>query len=93
MNTKRLRRRALSVTGLLLTSALLTACFGGGDDEDPAPVPTPVETDVPASAAASPDAYSRYTATLPASETAEPLGLDKFSDAPGSETAEPADLG
>ena len=76
----------------LLAASGLSACNGGDDDASPAPIPLPVETEVPASAAASPEAYSRYALGLNASETAEPLGLDKVAEAPGSETAEPLDL-
>ncbi|MBT9494473.1 MAG: hypothetical protein IV107_19460 [Paucibacter sp.] len=77
----------------LLAAAGLSACNGSDDDDTPVPIPIPVaNTEVPASAAASPEAYSRYALSLNASETAEPLGLDKVVEAPGSESAEPLDL-
>ncbi len=76
---------------LLSTIAIaggLSACFGGGDVASTPPV---VETEVPASASASPEAYSRYAGSVAASETAEPLGVDAVVP-PVSETAEPIDV-
>jgi hypothetical protein len=47
---------------------------------------------VPSSAIASVETYRSYVAGLAPSEVAEPLGLDKVTEAPLSETSEPADI-
>ncbi len=73
---------------IVLATAALAACGGGGKDE-------PVADDgrsVPASAAGSTSAWLQYTNTLPESDSAEPKSLDKVEMAPTSETEEPQDL-
>ena len=75
---------------MIVIAGGLSACFGGGD-EVPTPMPPLAEAEVPASASASPEAYSRYAGSVAASETAEPLGLDAVVP-PVSETAEPIDV-
>jgi hypothetical protein len=69
-----------------LVVLLATGC-GGSDDE----VSTPYQ--VPASATASPMAYSAYTASasLSANDQAEPLELGNF-EPPTSETDEPDEV-
>lgn len=78
----------------LMLSAGLAAC--GGSDDAPAPMPPApppaASNEVPASAMASPMAYSQYAGSLAASDTTEPLDVDKVVP-PTSETDEPIDLG
>lgn len=78
----------------LMLAAGLSAC--GGSDDAPAPMPPApppvVSNEVPASATASPLAYSQYAGTLVASDSAEPLDVDKVLP-PTSETDEPVDIG
>ncbi len=68
-------------------AALLTAgCFDDGDDvAEPPPV---AETGVPASATASPRAYTEFAGSLPPDDQATPRHLEGV-EAPTSETAEP----
>ena len=81
----------LRIMSVLLFGVGLAAC-GGGDDAAPPPAPPPVVVDeVPASATASTAAYGQFAGSLAASETAEPLALDKVVP-PTSETDEPIDL-
>lgn len=79
----------------LMLAAGLSAC-GGSDDTPapmpPAPPPPVVSNEVPASATASPLAYSQYAGSLVASDIAEPLDVDKVVP-PTSETDEPIDIG
>ena len=75
---------------MIVISGGLSACFGGSDEAQ-TPMPPVVETEVPASASASPEAYSRYAGSVAPSETAEPLGVDAVVP-PVSETAEPIDV-
>jgi hypothetical protein len=73
--------------GAAAVLALLAACGGGND-----PVAAVVDnTIVPADAAASPAAYSRYLGTMAADDRAEPLNVDAVT-APTSDTTEPADV-
>jgi hypothetical protein len=82
MNTTRLLPLGLvAVLGL-------SACFGGGDDDTPAP---PL-TQAPASIGDSPAAYTQFVRDLPASETAEPLNLDLVATAPTTEDGPPVSL-
>jgi hypothetical protein len=67
----------------MLACAALAACGGGSD-----PVPPVVDNTVPASALASPAAFTSYVASLPASETAEPVDVNQAVP-PTSETDEP----
>jgi hypothetical protein len=55
---------------------LLAACGGGSDDETPAPE---ASNEVPASAIASWRAYAEYTGSLVASETKDPLEVNKVA--------------
>jgi hypothetical protein len=71
------------------STLLFTAC--GGLHDEPAPAPTP-SAGVPASATASPTAYTQFAASLTNSETAEPLSLDAVTIPPTTETADPQPL-
>jgi hypothetical protein len=80
-------RTALTLSAALFTSLWLVAC---GDS--PAGMPPPPDTsanEVPASATVSDAAYVSYTGSLPASETQEPLDVNKMTP-PTSESDEPA---
>lgn len=68
-------------------AALLGACGGGHSATDEAAAAT-----VPDSALASPQAYTDYAGSLPATETDEPLNVDKVNPAPTSDTTEPVAL-
>lgn len=85
--------KLLQAFGMTLAgAALLAACGGGGGSGDDAPVAE--ETAVPASAAATPAAYTEYAAARVnvASDSGEPLSLDAIASVPTSETDEPATL-
>jgi hypothetical protein len=70
---------------------LLTAC-GGGDDGNSMNAANPSDADgVPASATASPKAFSAYVGSLPADDQAEPRDIENV-EPPISETAEPLDI-
>ena len=71
----------------LLATLLLTACGGGGGNDAPA-----AEPDVPDAAMASPEGYTAWAKGLPASDSGEPLNLERLAMVPTSETAEPAAL-
>lgn len=71
---------------VLTLSTGLAGCFGGDDTPMPAP-----SNEVPASATASPTAYSEYAGSLAATDSAEPLDVDKVVP-PTSETDEPIDV-
>ena len=75
------------VTLMTAAVALLTGCGGGGGNGDTVEAPAGTQG-VPASATASPKAFSTYVASLPADDRAEPLDLDGVMP-PTSETAEP----
>ena len=77
MNTKQI----LCASGML---AGLAACGGGGADASP----PAADNSVPASATASPEAFSSYAGSIKADDQAEPLNLEKV-EVPTSETAEP----
>jgi hypothetical protein len=64
----------------------LAACGGGNDNAALA-----VDDTVPATALASPEAYTGYAAGLPQDERREPLSVDGLVP-PASETAEPAPI-
>jgi hypothetical protein len=87
MNKKLLQAVGTACVG----AALLAACGGGGSGSD---APAPEETAVPASAAATPAAYTEYAAARVnlASDSGEPLSLDAITSVPTSETDEPATL-
>ncbi len=72
----------------LAAGALLAAC---GDSPPSAETTPPASNEVPASATASTAAWSQYAASLSASETKEPLDVNKVS-APTSETESPQAL-
>lgn len=76
----------LWITTVALTASL-AACGGGGSSPDT----PPVSNEVPASATASPTAYSTYAGSLVKSETAEPLDTSKVVP-PTSESAAPIDV-
>ena len=88
MNNQLLHAFGIALAG----AALLTACGGGGGSGDDAPAPD--DTAVPASAAATPAAYTEYAAARvnAASDSGEPLSLDAITSVPTSETDEPATL-
>ncbi len=67
------------------TAALLLSACGGGTDTVAEPTPT---GSVPASATASPRAYTEFTASLVPTDTAEPLMLTG-NPAPTTDTEEP----
>jgi ABC-type glycerol-3-phosphate transport system substrate-binding protein len=71
----------------LLGAAGLAACGG-----DPASVATPALTEVPAASAATPAAYTEFAQQQAADDTAEPLSLDTFAEAPVSESDDPVAL-
>jgi hypothetical protein len=76
----------------LLAVGLLSACGGSSYDatsEAAAPV---ADTTVPASATATPQAFSSYIGGLPAVEAAEPLDIEN-AQPPTSETDEPVEVG
>jgi hypothetical protein len=88
MNIQRLTRFAIVGSVSLTLAAGLAACGGGGDDA----LPPAADTEVPASATASPEAYSRYAGSLRADDHADPLSVDKVVP-PVSETATPIEAG
>lgn len=73
----------------LLSGALtlLGACGGSHDD----PLPPAAGNTVPASALASPAAFTSYVGMLPANDEAEPLDLDGVMP-PVSDTDEPDEV-
>jgi hypothetical protein len=74
--------KAIQAWAVLALTAGLVAC-GGGSTAEP-----PMQNEVPASATASPAAYSRYAGSVKPNETADPLLVDKVQP-PTSETDEP----
>jgi hypothetical protein len=81
--------RAFGMT--LVGAALVTGCGGGGSGGN---APAPDETAVPASAAATPAAFTEYAAARVnlQSDSGEPLSLDAITSVPTSDTDEPATL-
>ena len=77
----KLHKKSLCCAGLALA---LAGC--GGSSYDPGPM-TP-SNEVPASATASPAAYTTYAASLKASETADPVDVNSAKP-PTSETELP----
>ena len=59
----------------LVAAAGLGACGGGGSFE----LPAPAAREVPASALASPEAFSRYVGSIAPDDTAEPLPRHSMS--------------
>src|SRR6478736_374488 len=74
----------------LATSGLLVACGGGGSDAGMDAQPA-AANEVPASALASPAAYTQFAVgqARGSSETDEPLSADKVLVPPASESSEP----
>jgi hypothetical protein len=70
----------------LCALALLAGCFDG--DDELAEAPPADDTGVPASATASPRAYTQFVGSLAPDERAAPRHLEGV-EAPTSETAEP----
>ena len=81
--------KTIGLAALSLPLLLLGAC-GGGNAADPVVTPPAASHQVPASATATPQAYSRYVSGLEGDDRAEPLALDDLV-APTSETDEPID--
>jgi ABC-type glycerol-3-phosphate transport system substrate-binding protein len=79
-----MRMKATRLLALLSVSAALAACGGGSPDEAQPSAPN----EVPASATASPAAYSQYVGSLAKTETGLPLEVNKVVP-PTSETALP----
>jgi hypothetical protein len=71
---------------------LLSACGGGDDGGSMNAGNPPGDNGVPASAMASPEAFSAYVGSLAADDRAEPLDVEQVVP-PTSETAEPIDVG
>jgi hypothetical protein len=82
-------KRSYSLTAVLAAS-LLAAC-GGSSDSHTEPTDPQAGATVPASATASPQAFSQFVASLAENNQAEPLDLDAVQP-PTSETEEPIDL-
>ena len=81
-------RRTLQAAALVSISSVLLA---GCNNDDDAPDTPAVTLEVPASATVSVAAWTQFAASLPASESADPLRLQAV-DPPTSETAEPQPL-
>lgn len=75
----------LHISAAAAAACLLAACGGSDPGLPDAP---PVATEVPASARATTLAWTQFAATLPASDSAEPLTMGT-EPAPTSETDEP----
>jgi ABC-type glycerol-3-phosphate transport system substrate-binding protein len=73
----------------LAVVATLSAC-GGGSGAPPAAAPASAG-DVPASATASPAAYTQFVKSLPSDETGQPLDVQAVTP-PTSETDAPVSL-
>ena len=77
---------------IALALPLLTAC-GSSDDGGSMNAGNPSDDNgVPASATASPEAFSAYVGSLPADDQAEPRDIENV-EPPTSETTEPIDVG
>ena len=74
-------KHGMVATALVL---FLAACGGGGAG----PVDATAANEVPASATASPEAYSLYVGSLGADDRADPLSVENVI-APKSEAADP----
>ena len=75
---------------VLPLAALLGACGGGYGDAAEAADGATLNA-VPLSAVASPEAYTRYAGSVPASDMGEPLDLHE-AQTPTSDSSEPLDL-
>ncbi len=69
---------------------LLSACGGSSDPVVEAP-PAAADNTVPASATATPLAFSQYSGSLTSDDRAEPLDIEQVQP-PASETEEPIDV-
>jgi hypothetical protein len=78
-------------TTVLAAALLLVACGGGSGDAVPMVQPQAAR-EVPASAAASVEAFGRFVAATLGDDGAEPLSLEKLADAPTSDSDEPMAL-
>lgn len=85
----RTSRTRTALLAALCATALLAGCFDS--DDDVAEAPPTADTGVPASATASPRAYTQFAASLPADDRAAPRHLEGVQP-PTSETAEPEPL-
>jgi hypothetical protein len=73
----------------LIAAAMLSACSGGAGTGTPAaPAAPAAANEVPASATASPSAWTQYTGSLARSETDEPKSVQQLTP-PTSETDQP----
>ena len=79
------------LTSLLLAAAALSACGSSSSDDLPPTLPPASNNEVPATAFASPGAYSSFAGSLASTETGDPLILGAAA-APTSETEEPLKL-
>ena len=77
--------------GVVIGVAMVLAGCGGGHGDDSADNDPATSGEVPASASASPQAFSAYVGSLRADDRARPLDIDKLVP-PTSETAEPIDV-
>jgi ABC-type glycerol-3-phosphate transport system substrate-binding protein len=84
-------RQARSALIALAAGVALAACSGGNGYDEGASTPQ-AATEVPATALASPGAYTEFARTLTNSETAKPLGVNTVVMPPTSETAMPVAL-
>jgi hypothetical protein len=80
----------MRVFAFALLSATLTLVAGCGGSDD-GPLPPAVGNTVPASALASPAAFTSYVGGLPADDSVEPLDLDGVMP-PVSDTDEPDEV-
>jgi len=72
----------------LLAALLLVACGGGGSDGEL----QPAAPDVPDEALVSSESFTEWAKGLRASDSVEPLNMERLVSAPSSETAEPVSL-
>jgi hypothetical protein len=77
--------KTLHLPALIVAAMALSACGGGGSSAPSAAV----DIQVPASAMASPEAFTQFTSVQPDSENSEPMVMSDQAP-PTSETAEPA---
>ncbi len=88
IDIKLLARRAAHAAAALALAGGLAACGGGGD----ATSATDAWNTVPASALASPEAFSRFTASLAPDDHGDPMNVDNVTP-PVSETDAPIAAG
>jgi hypothetical protein len=78
----------MKLHNLVLTLGLAASLAACGDSPQTAEVNPPASNEVPASATASTRAYASFAASLPKSDTQDPLDVSKVTP-PTSETEEP----